>query len=221
VVLRLSIERVKRILGKAPRNGMDEKVRWTASGHDRRAHPEFTNNTSIEGRVIVAHLQKPGDRQPTKLYLFSTLELSAAKIIELYGRRWFIEGDLRSLKRTVTMYQLSAKTKDIVEKELLLGVAAYNLVRTTITLAAQRLTIDPRSISFSLALEAIDANADVLFYSAERHNIERFLDDFKYFKLRRAKNKPTEPRMVLPTKRKYPLLLVPREVARLNPYAKK
>lgn len=132
-----------------------------------------------------------------------------------------MEGDLRSLKRTVDRYQLSAKTKDRVEQDLRLGVAAYNLVRTTITLAAQRLAIDPRSSSFSCALEAIDATAEVLFYSAERHNIERFLDDCKYFKVRRAKKKPPEPRMVLPTKRKYPLLRVPREVARLNPYAKK
>ena len=108
-----------------------------------------------------------------------------------------------------------------MEKELLLGVAAYNLVRTTITVAAQRLALAPRDISFSRALEAIEANADVLFYSADPRKIERFLDDFQYLKLRRAKHKPTEPRMVLPTKRKYPLLRVPREAAGLKPYVKK
>ncbi len=127
-----------------------------------------------------------------------------------------MEGERRSLKRTVDMDQLSAKTKDRVEQDLRLGVAADNLGRTTLTLAAQRLAIAPRSRSFSCALEASEAKAEVLFYRAERHNIDRFLDDCTYRKWRRAKKKPTEPRMVLPTKRQYPLLRVPREGARLT-----
>jgi hypothetical protein len=221
VVFRLTIDRVTRVLGKAPRHGMDEKVVWTASDHDCRAHPELTKESQVEGRIIVVHLHKRGERKPTTLYLFTTLALPAAALVELYGRRWCLEDDLRSLKRTVHMYKLTAKTKDNVEKDLLLGVAAYNLVRTTITVAAQRLALAPRAISFSRALEAIDANADLLFYSAEPRKLERFLDDFKYLQLRRAKHKPTAPRMVLPTKRKYPLLRIPRETARLKPYAKK
>ena len=221
VVLRLTIDRVTRVLGKAPHHSMDEQVVWTASDHDRRAHPELTKESQVEGRIIVVHLHRRGERQPTKLYLFTTLPLPAAAVIELYGRRWCLEDDLRSLKRTVHMYKLTAKTTANVEKDLLLGVAAYNLVRTTITTAAQRLALAPRSISFSRALEAIDANAELLFYSAEPRHLEQFLDNFKYLKLRRAKHKLTEPRMVLPRKRKYPLLRIPRETARLKPYAKK
>ena len=83
VVFRLSIDRVTRVLGKAPRPGLDEQVVWTASEHDRRAHPELTEESPVEGRIIVMHLHKRGDREPTKLYLLTTLALPAAEIVEL------------------------------------------------------------------------------------------------------------------------------------------
>jgi hypothetical protein len=41
------------------------------------------------------------------LYLFTTPDLSAQEIINIYKLRWNIETDLRSLKRTVGLDQLS------------------------------------------------------------------------------------------------------------------
>ena len=38
------------------------------------------------------------------LYLFTTLALPFEEIVALYGRRWSVETDLRSLKRTMQLH---------------------------------------------------------------------------------------------------------------------
>ena len=72
-----------------------------------------------------------------------------------YGKRWRIETDLRSLKQTVRLQQLSVQSADMMEKELLVAVLAYNLVRTIMYLAAQRSGGDPRQLSFTYACNIV------------------------------------------------------------------
>jgi putative transposase len=60
-----------------------------------------------------------------------------------------IETDLRSLKRTVRLQHVAAKSKGMMEKELIMATAAYNLVRAVMSLAAERCKLDPRQLSFS------------------------------------------------------------------------
>ena len=91
------------------------------------------------------------------LYLFTTLDWPADQIIELYGRRWNIETDLRSLKRTVRLHHVTAKSTDMMEKELLVAIAAYNLVRAVMCLAAKRNNLDPRQLSFAHVLNVVNA----------------------------------------------------------------
>lgn len=94
--------------------------------------------------------------QPQAAPLFvmdgTTLRLShvaAEDVVALYKLRWNIETDLRSLKRTVGLHQVFGKAVSMVEKEVLLAVAAYNLVRAVMALAAQRAQIPPRQLSFA------------------------------------------------------------------------
>ena len=91
------------------------------------------------------------------LYFFTTLDLKPGRILALYKLRWSIETDLRSLKRTVGLHELTGRTPDTVEKELLIAVSAYNLVRATIYRAARRAGLRPRDFSFSLAQDAVMA----------------------------------------------------------------
>src|ERR1035441_7236741 len=79
------------------------------------------------------------------------------RILALYKLRWNIETYLRSLKRTVGLHQLTSKTRPMVEKEVLMAVSAYNLVRTVIYLAARRAGVAPRQLSFSTAQDAVMA----------------------------------------------------------------
>ena len=84
-----------------------------------------------------------------KLYLFTTLVDEREVLVELYRRRWHIELDIRSLKQTLGMHSLSAKTPEMVEKELLLAIAGYNLVRAVQMAAARQANLQPRQLSFS------------------------------------------------------------------------
>ena len=102
----------------------------------------------MRGRLIVAHIEGE-DGKRWKLCLFTTLEEPREVLVKLYRRRWDIELDIRSLKQTLRMHSLSAKTPDMAAKELLLATAAYNLVRSVQMAAARQANLEPRQLSFS------------------------------------------------------------------------
>src|SRR5438128_12049039 len=88
---------------------------------------------------------------------FTTLDLTADQILELYGYRWNLETDLRTLKRYVRMDMLDVKSKAMEEKELVIAVAAYNLTRATLHEAATALNLNPRDFSFSQVQDTLNA----------------------------------------------------------------
>ena len=56
----------------------------------------------------------------------------ADALAELYGTRWRIEENLKSLKQTMKMDVLKCMTVDGVLKELTMYALAYNLVRAAV-----------------------------------------------------------------------------------------
>ena len=87
-----------------------------------------------------------------------------------------METDLRSLKRTVGLHQLSSRSLDMVEKELLLAVAAYNLVRAVMCLAARRANLTPRQLSFSFVQTVMDAAMPGLDHAATEEEYQQRMD---------------------------------------------
>jgi putative transposase len=154
MVLRLTKARAQKILGSELKAGTDQKVIWRASKHESKAHPQLPAEACVEGRLIVcANPSRPDEL----LYLFTTLDLPVEEICSIYKLRWNVETDLRSLKETVGLHQLSGQSVDMVEKELLLGIAAYNLVRAVMCLAARRANLTPRQLSFSFVRTVVEA----------------------------------------------------------------
>jgi putative transposase len=154
MIFRLTQARAQKILGRQLREGTDERVVWQASRDDRKTHPELPDGACLSGRLIVS--ANP-TRSGQMLYLFTTLDLPAKEILEVYKLRWNVETDLRSLKRTVGLHQLSSKNLDMAEKELLTAVAAYNLVRAVMCLAARSADLAPRQLSFSFVQAVVEA----------------------------------------------------------------
>jgi putative transposase len=149
VLFRLTEARAQKIAGGfLPPANSDRQVQWRPSRDDRRAHPLIPAEAVVRGRLIVAHVTGE-DGKRWKLYLFTTLEESSEVLVELYGRRWDIELDIRSLKQTLRLHSLSAKTPEMAEKELLLAIAGYNLVRSVQMAAARQANLEPRRLSFS------------------------------------------------------------------------
>ena len=173
MILRLTQARAEKILGSKLVEGTDRKVVWQPSRWDRKAHPQLPEEASLEGRLIVcANPSRPDEL----LCLWTTLDLPVEEILEIYKLRWRVETDLRSLKRTVGLYQLSSKSPDMVEKELLLAVAAYNLVRAVMCLAARRANVTPRQLSFSFVQTVVEAALPGLDHAATDEEYQQRLD---------------------------------------------
>jgi hypothetical protein len=83
-------------------------------------------------------------------------------IAELYGLRWDVELDICSMKSTMGMCDLRCQTPENLDREIAVGVLAYNLVRLLMNDAAAVLEVHPREISFSHARDAWRSFGDEL-----------------------------------------------------------
>jgi len=76
----------------------------------------------------------------------------ATEVADLYRLRWQVEVDLRDLKITLGLDVLKSKKVATVQKELLVFVLVYNLIREVTVTAARRQKVNPHRISFVDAL---------------------------------------------------------------------
>jgi mono/diheme cytochrome c family protein len=109
VLLRLTEARFHKLWGGVGVCGQERSVIWQASRWDGRAQAGFPAQAAVAGRILVAQLQ--AGSQTEFLYLFTTLDLPAQRILEIYRCRWYVETDLRSLKTAIRLHHLTAKTK--------------------------------------------------------------------------------------------------------------
>jgi hypothetical protein len=153
---------------------------------------------AVEGRLLAMRIGKGQSKE--WLYLFTTLNLPRTEVMTLYGKRWQIETDLRALKRTVRLQHIAARNESMMEKELLTGVAAYNLVRAVMALAARRHKIAPRQLSFTFVLNVVNASWSRLQAAtgpeAYQREVERMLDAAAQGILPKRKKQRSFPRAV-------------------------
>ena len=214
-LFRLTQARARKLNGGATPNAKTDKpVRWIASRDDRRNNPELAEQSYVEGRLVVVKTRGVGG-QPQKLYFFTTLDLPADQILEVYGYRWNIETDLRSLKQEVRLHILDAKSKAMVEKELVLAVAAYNLTRAAMNQAASALQLNPRQLSFSLAQDTLNAFlpafANATTDQQRQDLMQEMLRVFQYSKLPNRRHRPSYRRAIWPRGSSFPKLTTKRE----------
>lgn len=87
--------------------------------------------------------------------LLDAREFPKEDLTFLYGLRWHAELNLRSLKTTMRMNRLVAQTPEMAERELLMHLLAYNIVRRIICQAAFQAGLSPLNISFSNAAQML------------------------------------------------------------------
>lgn len=206
VVIRLKDDRARKLAGGAISQPGEAAVEWKPSDAERRKHG-FQPGTSLGGRLIAARVGRGQSKQ--WLYLFTTVaDPGPDELVEMYGRRWNIETDLRSLKRTVRLHHVAAKNKTMMEKELLTAVAAYNLVRAVMALAARRHRIEPRQLSFTFVLNVVEASWHRLAAapSTEQHGreLDTILDRAAQGTLPRRARPRSFPRAVWYHRRDFP-----------------
>jgi len=207
VIVRLTKLRATALAGGPISRQGDWSVEWRKSRWDRNKHPAWPAEAHVPGRLIAGRVGRGKHQQ--WLYLFTTLSAPAEQVVEWYGKRWRIETDLRSLKQTVRLSQLQVHSTDMVEKELLVAVLAYNLVRTIMYLAAQRFGSDPRQLSFTYACNIVlDGYPTILAARGEKRQqeaLERIIGLVARCKLPKRRKSRHYPRAVWGCGFRFPL----------------
>jgi len=153
VLFRLAKSRALALAGGKRLGRGERQVVWRPSRLEREKYADLPEEAQIEGRLMV--VKEKGFREP--LYLFTTAQQPWEEVVTWYPKRWNIELDLRTLKHTLRLRHLRGKSRAAVEKELLIAVVAYGLVRALMALAARRAGLSPRQLSFTRAYGLVNA----------------------------------------------------------------
>lgn len=216
-LVRLSRLRARKLFKEQLYPGYDISVVWTHSKKDT-LNPGMSADP-IPGRLIYVRLERPGFRSQD-LYLFTTLldrdHYTRERLVELYGLRWHVELDLRYVKRTLDLYLLESKSVDIVRKELLAGMIAYNLVRTFMLLSANQIGCRVLTLSFTMSLKRVFIFVfnDWPKTSEANSCLKKLLYRIAQCKLPARPKPRIEPRWVRPRDMTFPDFWVPRSLAR-------
>jgi hypothetical protein len=198
VVLRLTEVRARKLYGSPIHLAGEYPLEWRTSRWDGGAQRCWPADANVPGRLIAWRVGRGKSKQ--WLYLFTNLELPAEQVVSLYGQRWHIETDLRSLKNTVRLQHITAKTGAMFEKELLLAISAYNLVRAVMCLAARRAGLRPRQLSFSFVQDVVTAAWPRLVSAPSRSEhdaeLDRLVEYAASYKLPKRRRPQTYPRAV-------------------------
>lgn len=117
---------------------------WRPSAKDRKSNPDLPGDAEIEVAVHEIELENGGF-----LYLVTTLEIDATSAAHLlYKHRYEVEFDIRDLKVTMDAENIAAKSVEMVKKELMTSVIAYNLIMQFRRQAAKLANVEPRRLSF-------------------------------------------------------------------------
>lgn len=172
-------------------------------------------------RIVRVLVEQPGYRSHKILVATTLLDgsrYSRQAIADLYHRRWHVELDIRSIKQTMKMAELSCKTPLMACKELWAHYLAYNLVRRVMAAAAQEANKSPRQLSMAAALHTLEAFRGELQHVEPGSEASAALVKIVLTALgsHEVGNRPgrVEPRRVKRRQQKHPLLRQPRQQAR-------
>lgn len=121
------------------------QAHWTPSAKDRKSHPELPEDAVLD---VFLH-QVPLLERSEVLYLVTTLPVTSDTAAEYYGRRYDVEHDIRDVKVTLNTERIRARSVEMVKKELLTSIVAYNLVVQFRRQAAALAEVLPRRLSFT------------------------------------------------------------------------
>jgi hypothetical protein len=117
-------------------------------------------------RVLRFHTRVKGFRSRTIMVattLLDPVRYPLEQVAALYGDRWTVELRLREVKTTLRMDILRSQSPDVVRKEILLHLVAYNLIRALMWQAAQEHGRPLHRLSFAGTTERFQIVVPYLF----------------------------------------------------------
>jgi len=131
-------------------------VRSKQSSYSQKDWESLPETLSL--RQIKVTVKQSGFRV-SSFYIVTTLldaeEYSASDIAEVYFQRWDVELFFRDIKITMGMDILRCKTPEMVSKEILMHLIAYNCIRRLMLEAAEAKGVTLRRISFKGSVQAL------------------------------------------------------------------
>jgi hypothetical protein len=204
VLLRLTKPRFKAMCKKARRVGPGKwELTWHPSGWDRKSHPELPLEAEVCGWLHEVRVS-----EKLTLWMFETLAQSGEVMAALYRQRIDVETDIKDVKITLKLDILSGQSVDMIEKELAAGMLAYNLTNQVRRVAAARLQIAPRRLSFagiwSLLKSFMAGVLEDKTVAEVEAEFERLLRGAGQRKLPNRPKARSYPRETIPKRRKFP-----------------
>lgn len=129
-----------------------QKPRWMDEATYQSVPEEITL------REIKFTISQPGFRDKSFIVittLTDPTEYPKEEIAELYGFRWNVELDIRSIKSNLNLDHVRCKSPEMVRRELWTTLLAYNLIRSTAAAAAMLHDILPRQLSFTSTVQFV------------------------------------------------------------------
>ena len=193
----------------------DHLVRWVKPKRPQWMSKEVYESLPDELvlRELRVRVTQKGFRSREVLVITTLLDAelyTAAKIADLYRRRWQAELNLRSLKSVMQMDQLRCKTPHRVRNEFFMHLVAYNLLRGVMAQAAAKKGVEPCQVSFKGTLQTMHALLPLL---ATKIATDDWCDELlKAVASHAVGNRPDriEPRLIKRRPKKYNRLKHPR-----------
>jgi Transposase DDE domain len=148
--------------------------------------------------------------------LLDTTTYSSLKLVELYGKRWDVELDLRHLKTTLGMDVLRCKSPSMVRKEIYVCLLAYNLLRSLMLSAGTTYDTSPLRLSLQGTRHHLN-NFITQLLAADSTKVEQIYRTLlKVIVHKAVLERPgrSEPRVRKRRPKAYPLMTKPRQELR-------
>ncbi len=207
---------------KGERHGPgDHTVTWERPKrcpHHMTAEAFATLPERMRVREVRLKLSRPGWRDQCVIVVTTLLDAKrypASQLTKLYGWRWqAAEVNLRHLKTTLKMEMLTAKTPEMVRKEIWVHLLAYNLLRTLMERAAPALDYARERLSLQGARQHLNQALPLLAMAtrAGRKRLYTHLLDAIAADLLPSRPNRREPRVVKRRPKPFPRMKQPRDV---------
>ena len=131
--------------------GASYELTWKPTRKNRTTRPDLPTDARLDVLLHEVPFAEvlPGCDTAKTLYLVTTRDISRARAIALYLRRYDIEHDIRDVKVTLNTERIRAQSREMFLKELLTSLVAYNLVIQFRREAAAQAQVRPRQLSFT------------------------------------------------------------------------
>jgi len=183
---------------------------------------------TMEVRCVRVFVEIKGYRT-RRLDIVTTLldpcEHSKNDLAELYYRRWSVELYFRHIKTSMKMEHLSAKTPEMVRKQIAMFAIAYNLIRAAMQQAATIHSSDLDRISFKATVDTIRQYNSALNSTRDKPRIQKRIIEEMMANIAQGivplRENRVEPRAMKKRPKGYQYLTKPRHIFRESKTRKK